>query len=407
MTPPSHLDTMNFMSTHIAIGFSQASDIQEAAYQACTSAKNQLNAPQTNLVIVFACTPYAADEALAIVHTVLRPQRLIGSSTAGIILSEGTFNRGIAVLAINSDEIDFGIACSRFASDTNLRTAGFDLGRKMNADFKTHQRQACLMFTDTVFQNNSQFIHGAQEVLGLGFHLLGGVSSDDLKSKKNCQLYQKQVLSKSAVGLLLGGAAIGVGYAHGFKPLGKPRTITKARNNIIHTIDDKPALHIYEEYLGPEAEQIKKGNFSPHSILYPLGIYMEQHRQYLLKNAVDILSDGSIVCQGEVPEGAEVHLMIGNRESCTKSTADAATQAKESLGDRLAKCIIIIESVARHKILKNNSFLEVQIVKEILGHNIPVIGMYSLGEIVPLGAGHVINNTYIQNESILILAISE
>ena len=43
---------------------------------------------------------------------------------------------------------------------------------------------------------------------------------------------------------------------------------------------------------------------------------MEEANQYLLRNIIDILEDGSIVCQEGVPEGAEVHLMISNKDSC-------------------------------------------------------------------------------------------
>ncbi len=50
--------------------------------------------------------------------------------------------------------------------------------------------------------------------------------------------------------------------------------------------------------------------------MYPLGLYLEESRQYLLRNIIDILEDGSIVCHEGIPQGAEVHLMISNKESC-------------------------------------------------------------------------------------------
>ncbi|MBI4309356.1 MAG: FIST C-terminal domain-containing protein [Candidatus Omnitrophica bacterium] len=394
------------MPTQIAIGFSEAVDIQEAAQQACIAVKNQLNTARADLVVVFACGPYARAEILETIHTILKPDRLIGSSTAGVILSTGVFPRGIAVLAVNSDEITFGIAANRPMAGTNLRTAGFDWARKINADFKTTQHQACLIFTDHALQNDTQFIRGAQEVLGFGFPILGALSSDDIKHKRYSQFYQKQFLTQSAVGLLISGGTAAIGSKHGFKPLGKPRAITHALNNIIHAIDGQPAMNIYKEFLGAETEGLGKGGFAPYNILYPLGIYLEEQKQYLLKNAVDILSDGSIVCQGEVPQGAEVHLMIGNRDTCKQSAIDAANQVKDGLGGRQAKLIVIIESMARHKILKHNAFLEIQAVKEILGYTTPIIGLYSFGEITPMTPEYGISSMHIQNESIMILAVN-
>ena len=393
------------MWTKIVIGFSQAADPQEAAYQAAISVQSQLNAPSTNMVLVFACTSYAGPEILEVIHAILHPQRLVGSSTPGIILSEGIFTRGIAILAINSDDITFGAAASRPGTDGDLRAIGFEWARKLNADCKMQKHQACLMFTDASLHHNAQFIHGMQEILGLGLPIVGAVNSGNPKLQRNSQFYEKQALPQSAAGLLIGGVNIAVGNKHGFKPLGKPRIITRCSNNIITAIDDQPASHIYQEFLGPEAYALNKTSLSSHAVLYPLGIYMEDWGQYLLKNAVDILPDGSIVCQGEVPQGAEVHLMIGNRDSLKHSATDAAMQVKEGLKGRQARLIIIIESVVRHKILKKNAFVEIQAIKEVLGYTTPIIGMYTSGEIIQNAPKPNVNDTHIQNESISILAI--
>jgi len=392
------------MPNKIAIAFSHVTDPQEAAYQAAASVRTQLNAVSPELVVLFACPGYTGSETLDVIHTVLRPHKVVGSSAAGIILSDGVFTRGIAILAVISDEMTFGIAASRAASDGDLRAIGFEWARKLHTDFKGQKHHACLMFTALGMQNNSQFIHGAQEVLGSGFPLLGAVSNRDPKLKKECQFHQKDIFTQNAVGLLVGGSNAAIGTKHGFKPLGKPRAITKVSNNVIHEIDGKPATHIYEEFLGPQAQVSGKGVPS-HVSLYPLGIWMEGQGQYLLKNAVDILVDGSIVCQGEVPLGAEVHLMISNRDALKQSATDAAAQVKDGLGGRQAKLIIIIESAARHQILKNSAFVEVRAIKDVLGYTTPIIGMYAPAEIVPLVPGKGISDAYIQNESISILAI--
>jgi hypothetical protein len=140
--------------------------------------------------------------------------------------------------------------------------------------------------------------------------------------------------------------------------------------------------------------------------MYPLGFYLEGPKQYLLRNIIDILDDGSIVCHEGIPLGAEVHLMISNKESCRNSAIEAAGMVKASLGDKQAKLIIIFESLARHKILGRSAFNEVQDIKNILGNTTPIIGMCSYGEIGPFGTLNNIKNIYLHNESILIIAIS-
>jgi hypothetical protein len=392
------------MATRIGIGFSQSSDPQEAAYQAATTAKNQLGTPTADSVILFAAGQYGS-EILDVIHTVLQPAHLVGTTTGGLIVAEGIFPKGLCVLAINSNEIVFGGASVPVPNEANAHAIGFELARRLNAGFKSHQRQACLIFADPVFQNHPIFIRGIQEVLGLGLPIAGAVSGTLTAPKKDHQFLQKQTLSQSAVGLLIGGTNVGIGHAHGFKPLGKPRTVTKSNNNIIHQIDKKPAYHIYEHFLGLEAEKIKKGSFSLHSSLYPLGIYLEDQKQYLLKNAVDILPDGSIVCQGEVPEDSEVHLMISSRDACQRSATNAALKVKEALGGKQAKLIMIIESFARHNILKSASNIEIQAIRDILGFSTPIVGIYSHSAIAPLGSGRGTGTAHMQNESILIVGI--
>ena len=122
-----------------------------------------------------------------------------------------------------------------------------------------------------------------------------------------------------------------------------------------------------------------------YAAMYPLGIYLEESRQYLLRNIIDILEDGSIVCHEGIPQGAEVHLMISNKDSCRNSAIEAAELVKASLGDKQAKLVLVFESLARHKILGRALSVKFRPSENILGHTTPIIGMCSYGEIGPFG----------------------
>jgi len=62
--------------------------------------------------------------------------------------------------------------------------------------------------------------------------------------------------------------------------------------------------------------------------------------------------------------------------------------------------------LARHKILGNAAFNEIQSIKNVLGFSTPIIGMCSYGELGPFGVMDNIKNIYLHNENILIVAIS-
>ena len=375
--------------------------------QACVQVKNQLNTADTDLIIVFACPPYVVPEIHAIIARTLKPKRLVGSSTGGIILSNGVTNRGIAIVGINSDDMRFGVSAVSDIDPQDMHDTGFDLARKASLDLKTPHREFFLVLSEGIEKNSSPFIRGIKEALGIGFPVLGAVSSDDFKYKKLSVFFQDQILQNSAVGLLLGGTFhLAFGCVHGFKPLGKPRFITKVDGYIIRTIDNKPAIEIYKHFLGDEADGLKDATLNSYAAMYPLGIYLEEPRQYLLRNIIDILEDGSIVCHEGIPQGAEVHLMISNKDSCHNSAIEAAEIIKGSLGERQAKLILVFESLARHKILGRSAFNEVQAIRNVLGNATPIIGMCSYGEIGPFGTLNNIKNIYLHNENILIVAIS-
>ena len=395
------------MATHIGIGFSQNPDTSRAAKEAAKQAQNQTGQSTADLAIVFNTVHYEASEILTSVREILEDTPIVGCSTAGIILSEGIHMHGIAVLAIHSDDIRFGVgSVEEKILSTDIRQGGSMLAKSALNDFGHHRRQAFICFTDGLLENNATIIKGLQEIFGAIFPVIGAGSSDDFRFQKTYQYYQKNVLTKGATGFLIGGQlTLGISSRHGWKPVGKPRFITQSNDHIIKTIDGKKACSIYEEYFGEYTQDLHSQKFGQMTILYPLGIYIEEEDEYLLRNAVDLLPDGSILCQGEVPQGAEIHIMLSNKDSCKQAAVEAATEARNALAGKVPRLVLIFESLTRHKLLGRGGFKEIQLIQEVLGAKTPLLGMYSHGEISPFHSIEHIKKTHLQNASILILAI--
>jgi len=393
--------------THIGIGFSRDANAENAAKEAALQSKADLQDGRIDFALILSTMHYAPQRTLPVLNQVLNQTRMIGCSTAGIILSTSIETRGIAVLAIHSDDIQFGIGSVKDIHTQDVRSSGVILGKNSVTDFGNPGRQFFIFFVDGFLKNNSLFLRGLQEVLGNVFPIVGAGSCDDFHFSNSFQIFRNKVLEHSATGLLLGGHVnVGIGAQHGWRPLGKPRVIDKADGNVIITIDGKKASSLYEEYFDKEAENLRSARLGQMAILYPLGIKIAGESEYLLRNAVEILEDGSIVCQGDVPEGHDVHIMIGNKDSCKQAAVGAALEAKKNLKGALPRLIIIIESMARLKLLGRIAFEEVKRIKEIFGLTVPVIGMYSDGEICPFQSIESIKRPLLQNESIVIVAIS-
>ena len=395
------------MATHIGIGFSRKSSAALAAQEASILAKKQAQQQYFDLAIVFSTSHYNPADTLESIRQNFKQTKIIGCSTAGIILPERVETQGIAVFAIKSSEIKFGVGSAQNLTPENFYQSGKQLVQNTILDFGPNRRQLFVLLTDGLLENNSIVLKGIREAFNNIVPIVGAGSVDDFRFQKTFQFCQDQSLTNSAVGLLMGGEMkIGLGLKHGWKPLGKPRIIDKAQGHIIKTIDGQKASSVLEEYFGENIRKLSSKQLSRMTMLYPFGIYVENERVYLLRYVLDILDDGSIVCQGDIPEGARVHIMLGNKDTCQQAAMEAAQEVRHLLLGKLPKFFIVFESSARHKLLGKGTLLEIQMIREILGYTTPMIGMYSYGEIGALKSIDYMAEPYLQNQMILILAIA-
>ena len=394
------------MATHIGIGFSRNSNVERAAQEAAFQSKTQLNQNRIDFAVVLSTIHYDPKRSLPVIQRVLNNTQTIGCSSAGIILAHSIETQGIAILTVTSDEITSGFGFIDSLNAQDVLEAGRTFAQETITDFGKHGRQVFIFFVDGYLESNSLLLKGIQEVLGNVFPIIGAGSCDDFHFKSNFQILQKNISRHSAVGLMLGGhLSVGVSGRHGWRPLGKPRLVNKSNRNIIKMINGKRASSIYEEYFDLQREDLRSMQLDQKAILYPLGIYVEGSSEYLLRNVAEVLSDGSIVCQGDVPEGSIIHIMIGNKESCKQAAGEAAHEAQLNLLGKLPTLVVVIESMARLKLLGRSASNEIQQVKDVFGPDVPILGMYSYGEICPFQSFESIKKPYLQNESIVVLAL--
>ncbi len=393
------------MATRIGTGFSSASDPVEAFKAAAIEVKTTLNTVQTDALIVFASASYITPESAATLQRILQPKRLIGSTTSGIIINDKIETRGVGILAIASDELHFASASLENINMLSPREAGHSLTQALLKDHSSSQRNTCLYFYDGVRYNGSAFHTGIHDGLGLALPIAGAVGVDGPKTPKTQYLYQTHLLENAATGLLIGGANIAViATGHSWQPLGKPRIIDKAEGNIIKTIDGKPAADLYKNYFADNVNE-NTNSLEDIRLLYPLGIGTNQPREYLIRNPIDILEDGSIVCQGDIPTESKVHLMITNKDACRQSAGETARELRTKMMGKPPKLIIIFESIVRRKVLGRSATPNLQAVREMFGHHVPIFGMYTFGETSTLRSPESAAATQLSNGSMTLMAI--
>lgn len=206
---------------------------------------------------------------------------------------------------------------------------------------------------------------------------------------------------------------MGAGVRHGWVPIGMPMKVTKAEGAVLHELDGRPAISIYEDYFGQEAEELRKEPLARLAITYPLGLKIPEYQEeYLIRDPITVGADGSITCAAEIPQGSEVRLMIGSKEKAVEAAEDAARHLMKEfeIDHARPKFVLMFNCIAREKLFAQKANDEIQAVMEIIGHDVPLLGFYTYGEQAPLG-GEVRNiekcDTRFYNETVVIFAVGE
>lgn len=292
------------MSTYIGIGFSKDLNTAQAAQEAATQAKFNLHSSNIDLAIVLNTAHYAPSDFLPLLFTQLKNPKLLGSSTAAIILKDRIETRGIAVLLMYSEEIRFEPSMIDNLHLQDLCAAGKQLATNCISDYGKEHRKLFLFFADGLLQELSHFISGITQSFNGILPVIGAGSSDDFHFKKTHQYYNNTVLVSGACAVLFGGRIqIESSCRHGWRPLGKPRIINESEGNVIKSIDHKPAAQIYQEYFDTTSETLRASSLTHLNTRYPLGTPLGTNREYLLRNIIKTCEDDSIVLQDTIAKG--------------------------------------------------------------------------------------------------------
>ncbi len=392
------------MPINVGIGLSTDKDYIQATKEAVRLAKISLHHEKIDLAIIFSTIEFAHPNTLKAFYNLLGPVNTVGCCGAAIISNQGISKRGLGLMLLNFDEGTYcNCASVKEISAKSSFKAGEELAEKLLYGFKDIRRDLGMIFSDGLIPDGPYIINGLQEKLGKSFPLIGAAASDNLRFLRTYLYHNLDVFSDGVCGILLGGKLnFGLGIKHGWKALGKPHIATLAQGNTVEKIDDMPAVKLYEDYLGYDLAKLKN-NLKHISILYPLGVYVPGEQEYLLRNILSIENNGSIRLHGDIPQGSQIRLMIGTKESCLDATRQAAEEAKKGLSGRKVNFALVFDSVSRYILLGRQANQELNIVKNALGENTPIFGLYTYGEQAPLKAINYQGQSYFHNQTISVL----
>ncbi len=362
--------------TQVGVGFSNKKDSKEAANNACQMAISSLDKKKADFLILFTTDQYNQNDIIKGIKECAPDIPLSGCCGAGVIVNSTLSQNGIGIMAIQSTTLHFknGIL-------ENISSNPFQKGSRIFKELTNNsgEEKVLFMMPDGLTCNIPELLDGVYESIGAEYKYAGGGSGDNLKFVKTFQFFNNKVFQDSmAYTLIESSKSIGVGIKHGWAPTGDPVLVTKVKGNTIYEIDGSPALDVYKKHLG---NIVNEKNFSDYAASHPFGI-VETEGEYTIRDPIDCSeSDGSITCIAEVPENTIVKIMKGDKESLIASAKESALNAKEQIKGNKPSFIIVFNCVSRLLYLDDKAAKEIDTIREVFGKEIPLIGVFSFGEI--------------------------
>ena len=222
-------------------------------------------------------------------------------------------------------------------------------------------------------------IRSIEKVVGTTSNIFGGMAGDDISFTGAYVFTAYESTSYGIAALILDEDKISLhGMAiSGWKPIGVLRTVTKSEDNLIYSIDDKPALEMYLRFLGSEVapgdDQIKF--FESLGNHYPFQIERE-HREPLMCNPIGYNREkGALVCESNVQQGSRFRFSTPPDFDIKETIVE---KAKELKGNKDADALLIFSCAGRLAALGPMAEQENEGLQQVW--NVPMAGFYTYGE---------------------------
>ncbi len=336
---------------------------------------------------------------------------MIGGNVGGDLGREGSSTGRVLVLALGGGGFTVATACGEVGLAAGSPPGAAGLGVAEAAEqaaaclsrIGDRAHQVLLMLSDASIGDQQEVLRGAYRTAGAGVPLVGGACPVPADGGSAWQLHDGRVVRGAVVAAALGSTGpFGIGVGHGWEPVGDPMLVTESSGNVVHGLDDQPALARYLQRLpvpGPVTSRSADGvggrpfdaaAFVRAAALHPLGL-RRRHGALIRSVLRAEPGTGSLVCAAEVPQGALVWLMHGSASSVLDGMDQACEQALAGVGPAGAVGLLAFDCVARQRTLATGPAagtgtagggLEQEAVRFAAhARGVPFGGVYTAGEI--------------------------
>lgn len=355
--------------------------LADASLPALLDAVDSRPAGRDDLVVLFLAEEGRPDPERVVAALRGRDLEFVGGIFPGVIHGDRLHRRGavvkvlprrgrpFVVRGLERDRLDF----------PEVDLDGLDL----------HRPSTAIVLVDGLTSNISGFLAELYHRFGNAVHYLGGGAGSLSLRATPCLLTPAGVLQDAAVvGLVDLDSRLGV--RHGWRKVTGPFVATRTSRNVIEELNWRNAFDVYREAVEADAgTPVTRESFYDVRKRYPFGIHREGCED-VVRDPIAVTEAGALVCVGEVPENAVLHVLKGDRRALVEAAGRAVQDCRpgEVTGERHG---LVIDCVSRVLFLEEDFENELRAVRDGLGcdgEGAPQ-GALTLGEISSSGDGYL------------------
>ncbi len=386
------------MKTKVGVGYSENPDSKMAGIEAAQMAMQEAKIDSCNLAILYATSkqdPVLLSEGVRSV--IGSDSRLIGGFALGIITKDFLAYEGyqVGIVVMKTESIIIDMFIEKGLSDNEYNT-GVALGSQIRNKKYKGEPNILLMYdsikemvTEGLSLNMATpLLQGMKQSLE-DWPRTGGVGMmGDWNWNPTYQWFDNRIEQNTAMALVLSGnIRMDTIIMHGCKPSSNYHTITKAEGNIVLEIDNKPAVEMIGDLLGPGSDK----SWEDYPLFVTLGVnkgdkfgeFKEDEYASRLCMAIDKERGGLVMFENDLTAGSEIQLM--RRAVDVVYVGQRSEELLKRIGDRKPIFAVYINCAGRAKTYSGTEREDGEEVQRVIGSRMPLLGMYSGVEIAKVG----------------------
>ncbi len=373
----------------IGVGVSKKTNPEAAIAEVLNSAVKKAQLPEVHWVMIFFTSDHFVHAGR--LHEIIREytncECIAGCSGMGVLSGEGEITQGpgLVLMAGFTPEL-------RLQALAKYQELEYSAGvaQQLREALESYGEQNPLFFFfPDIFQHPPHNFINMFNYLKINPSVFGGGSCNDGSQETSIQFGPNIVTLNGAGGLALSGVSeFHAGVTQSCATLGEPMFVTETKDDLILSLDGKPALEVFTEVA--KEFQFKNMEEAANQLLlsFPLvpekPVFTGEGAMARHVTGVDVTSQGITTSQ-IVHQGGVVSFAYRNHKSAEIDIRAMLTRLKNK-NDKLPSFGVYFNCSSRGEALYGRTNVDTQIIREILGE-FPLIGFFGGYELAQMPQG--------------------